>query len=255
MSIDWTRAAIAHKLVVTSIVLAAAYLLKAYYSGAASEDLIWIIGPVARFVELFSDLNFVHEPGYGWVDVEHDVVIAPACAGVNFYIIAFCMSAFQLTHRVQPLTRTLTKIMSAGLLSYIIAIVANVLRILLATYFHDIDLHSSWLSSETVHRIVGTCVFYLLLFSYSRAISTWHNRQAPEHRTDTPQSPSTNILIFFVPLVWYLAFSLGVPFVNQAFQAHPENFIRHALHVVVVTVVLTLIWLTSHYLTVRFRKV
>ena len=109
MSIDWTRTAIAHKLVVTSIVLAAAYLLKAYYSGAASEDLIWIIGPVARLVELFSDFNFVHEPGYGWVDVEHDVVIAPACAGVNFYIIAFCMSAFQLTHRVQPLARTLTQ--------------------------------------------------------------------------------------------------------------------------------------------------
>ncbi len=255
MSIDWSRSSLAHKAVVTSIVLAAAYLLKAYYRGAASEDLSWILGPVARLVELFSNLNFVHEPGYGWVDVEHDVVIAPACAGVNFYIIAFCMSAFQLTQRVQRLAGTLTKIMIAGFLSYWVAILANVLRILLATYFYAVEFHWSWLSSEAVHRIVGTCVFYLLLFSYSRAISAWHNRQAPEHRTDKPQSPRTKPLIFIVPLFWYLAFSLGVPLVNQAFLAHPESFIRHALQVVAVTVVLTLIGLTSHCLIVRFRKV
>ncbi|MGI9535965.1 MAG: exosortase K [Desulfocapsaceae bacterium] len=253
MGINWTPSAAVQKAIIGSIVLAVAYLLKSHYSRATSEDLIWIIGPVACLVELFSDLDFVHEPGYGWVDFEHDVVIAPACAGVNFYIIAFCMSAFQLTHRIHPFFKTLTRILIAGFLSYIVTILANVMRILLSSYCYDIEFHSSWLTTDEVHRIVGTCIFYLLLFSYSRAISAWADRQAPDHRNDHARIPITRLLIYFVPLLWYLAFSLGVPLANQAFQVNPEMFVRHALHVVVVTVVLTLVCITSHYLIIRSR--
>ena len=255
MHTDSTASAVVHKLLIGSIVIATAYLLKAYYSSANSEDLTWIIGPVAYFVELLSNLNFVHEPGYGWVDIEHDVVIAPACAGVNFIIIAFCMSAFQLTHKPQSFVRSLAKILAAGFLSYSVAILANVLRILLSTYFYNIELHSSWLTPEAVHRIVGICVFYLLLFSYSRIIATCLNRQAPERRPEKKTNPLTRQLIFLVPLVWYLAFSLGVPIANLAFQGNPERFVRHALDVAVVTVLMTLMCITSQYLIVHFRNV
>lgn len=251
MIIDWKRSAVLHKSMAGSIVLGTAYLLKLYYSQANSEDLAWIIGPVACFVELFSDLNFIHEPGYGWVDFEHDVVIAPACAGVNFMIIAFCMSAFQLTHGVQPVVRTLTKILIAGFLSYGVTLLANVLRILLSTYFYNIEFCPPWLSPGAVHRIVGTCVFYLLLFSFSRIISTFLKRRAPERQTEKEHNPITGQLMFLVPLVWYLAFSLGVPLINQPFQAHTEMFIRHARDVVLVTVLLTPIFIAVCYLIIH----
>ena len=70
-------------------------ILKAFYSAADSKDLAWILGPTAWLTEQISGLSFARESGVGWVNLEHMFVIAPACAGVNFLIIAFCMSSFQ----------------------------------------------------------------------------------------------------------------------------------------------------------------
>ena len=41
-----------------------------------------------------SGIAFVDTAGIGFVNAEYRVNIAPACAGVNFLIIAFCLTAF-----------------------------------------------------------------------------------------------------------------------------------------------------------------
>ena len=94
--------------------MVAAYVLKDYYSRAGSGELAWIIGPTAFITEMFSSLSFSPEPGYGWVDVQRNVVIAPVCAGANFLIIAFCMSAFQIIWKTHSLRDMTTGIVLAG---------------------------------------------------------------------------------------------------------------------------------------------
>ena len=76
------------------IALLIAFGLKYHYSRASSEDLAWILRPTAGVVEQISGIHFEKEEGTGYINREHRIIIVPSCAGVNFLIIAFCMTVF-----------------------------------------------------------------------------------------------------------------------------------------------------------------
>ena len=69
--------------------LLAALGLKYYYSIAGADDLGWILTPVARLAGLLGEIHFQWEPHAGFVSHSSEVIIAPACAGINFLIICF----------------------------------------------------------------------------------------------------------------------------------------------------------------------
>src|SRR5688572_30560726 len=73
---------------------AIALALKQHYSQAGSDDLTWILRPTAWLVERWSGMSFEWEPRGGFVNYARRIVIAPACAGVNFLIVTFSMAAF-----------------------------------------------------------------------------------------------------------------------------------------------------------------
>jgi hypothetical protein len=85
------------------LTLLVAFGLKYHYSQARSDDLVWILGPTAVLVEQLSGIDFDKEAHTGYVNNEHRVIIAPACAGVNFFIIAFCMAVFCGIPVIRPL--------------------------------------------------------------------------------------------------------------------------------------------------------
>ena len=241
------------KLIVGSLVLTAAFLLKTFYSHADSEDLVWIIGPTAFLTETFSNLSFIHESGFGWVDVQHNVVIAPVCAGVNFLIISFCMSSFQLMWRGASLKKIIASIIIAGLGAYILTVTANTVRITLSVALFKTDIYSEWLTPDMLHRVSGTVVYYLFLCFYSCLIScSFRNKKSVRQELDSLLSKQ---FVLFAPLFWYLLFSLGVPFANNSFQTNPDLFITHALSVCVVTSLLTLVFIKAQFLLIRLRTV
>ena len=240
------------KLIGGILVLIAAYQLKSFYSLANSEDLSWIIGPTAWLVELFTNLSFSPEPGYGWVDVSHNVVIAPVCAGMNFLIIAFCMSAFQILWKKHALRELTIGIIIVGAASCLLTILANAVRIVLAVALFEMDIYSQWLTPDMVHRVAGIVVYYLLLCFYSQALNWWirgKNNPGP-----VEEHPVRTQALLFIPLFWYLLFSVGVPFANHALQTDPELFIRHAATVGAVTLLLTLIVYKIQRCYIRVRK-
>jgi exosortase K len=241
------------KLTVGALILTAAYLLKSFYSSAGSEDLAWIIGPTAWMAELISTLSFSPEPGYGWVDAEHGVVIAPVCAGVNFLIISLCMSSFQILCKKHPGKELLTRIVLAGAASYLLTVIANALRIVLAVALFSVDIYNQWLTLEMVHRVAGITLYYLLLCSYSMAI----NRCCRDnHRAREGGSLLRSRAIALVPLICYLLFAVGVPLARSSFNTDSELFRRHAVTVCVVTVVLTLmLYSVQHWYLLKVRKV
>lgn len=223
-----------------TVAIALAMLLKLYYSRAGSEDLAWIIGPTALLTEIFSGLSFSHEPGFGWVDARHQVVIAPVCAGVNFLIISFCMSSFQILRRngasFQGLLNTLV---IAGLAAYLTTIIANTTRIILAITMFGLDPLAGWLTPDMVHRVVGVAVYYLFLCFFSFVIDRFSGRaHAGSPGGGVPPYGKAALLI---PLFWYLLFSVGVPLLNNSSNPFRGQFITHAATVVVVTAVMTVI--------------
>lgn len=234
-------------------VLISAYLLKSFYSQAGSEDLTWIIGPTAWLTEIFSDLAFIHEPGYGWVDAANNAVIAPVCAGVNFLIISFCMSSCQILWKTRSPKKLIIGVITAGLASYAITVVANTARITLSVALLEPDIYFVWLTPGMLHRVSGTVVYYMILCIYSYSINCFSRNSDSENPTRI-NSLIGRKLILIAPLFWYLLLSLGVPFANNAFRNNPEQFITHASSVGIVTTALTLLLVKAQYLYIRMRK-
>lgn len=235
-----------------ALVLAIAYLLKAYYSQASSEDLAWIIGPTAVLAEMFSTLSFLHEPGYGWVDMQHNVVIAPVCAGVNFLIIAFCMSSYQIIWNKNTLQEAIPDVMLAFVASYLLTVVVNAARIILSLLLFSLDIYSGWFTPEMVHRIAGIAVYYLFLCFFSGAVS-YFSRTVNSSGVGMIGLLS-RLAMLLAPLFWYLLFSLGVPFANNSLQNNPELFTTHALTVGAVTAVMTVSFYTVPQLLLSARR-
>ena len=224
------KAVAIYKLIGGAIIFSTAYLLRVFYSRADSADLFWIIGPTARLVEIFTSLSFSPEAGYGWVDVTRNVVIAPVCAGVNFLIIAFCMSAFQILWKKHSPGELTAGILLAGAASFLLTVVANAMRIVLAVALFKADIYNHWLTPDMVHRVAGIVVYYLLLCFYAQALNCGCSGKRSQRQ-----------VLLLVPLCWYLLFSVGVPLANQALDHDPELFLRHAVTIALVTALVTLI--------------
>ena len=71
-----------------------ALAVKHHYSRAYPEDLNWILKPTAGLASFLCGDTFRFEAGKGYVCHERRVIIAPACAGVNFMLMAFGMAVF-----------------------------------------------------------------------------------------------------------------------------------------------------------------
>lgn len=77
----------------------AALWLKYRYSHAGSEELLWLLAPVAWWAGSLGGLSFVHEQGVGYVEHAARFIIAPSCSGVQFLIIALAVFLFSFVHR------------------------------------------------------------------------------------------------------------------------------------------------------------
>jgi exosortase K len=230
------------RIVCCSAVLLICFILKKYYSSADSQSLIWILAPTAHLVELFSGLAFVNEPGLGWFNQLHEVLIAPSCGGVNFLIIIFCMSSFQIISSQAAGSRVFFWAGCAGVAAYAVTLLVNSLRIWLSILLLQADIYSGWLTPEAIHRIGGVTLYYLVLCFYYLFISSMLNRHAVKFQTlGIDGSRRGRIVVLCVPLAWYLLFALGVPFVNNAYQQQPDLFVDHSLAVGSTSVVLTII--------------
>lgn len=228
------------KTVLIPAVLLAAFLVKNYYSNADSGSLFWILGPTAFLVELFSGIPFNNEPGIGWVNLAYDVVIVPSCSGVNFLIILFCMSSFRIIFSRLSMHCILKAVVLAAVAAYFITLSVNGLRIWLSIVLYRADVYSGWLTPEVVHRIAGVSVYYLFLCFYYQLVSFILRKvEIKKQLAESVFSTIGQMLLPVVPLCWYLLFSLGVPFVNNAYGVNPERFINHAVTVAGTSVLLT----------------
>ena len=112
--------------------LIAVYCMKLLYSRASSDDLIWILGPTAEVVELLSNISFEKEAQAGYISRSTGILIAPACAGINFLIMAFCTAFFSCVHRLRTYPEKLMWTGLACLGSYFLTIVVKAMRIIIS---------------------------------------------------------------------------------------------------------------------------
>ncbi len=199
------------------------YGLKAFYSRAGADDLGWILAPVAFLVGRLTGLDFQPEAGAGYLARDGMVLIAPACAGVNFLIIAFGMAAASGIIRFRRAAGKWGWMAVSVASAFTLAVGVNALRILMSIRLYNADIYGGWLTPDRVHRAGGAALYFLCLWGFYRVMSVVLDRMAP---TETRRKSSARPL---VPVCWYLAVALGVPLLNAAYRGNGARFVEHAV--------------------------
>ena len=140
-----------------------AWALKSFYSQAGFEDLRWILAPTRWLVERLTGAAFEPEANQGYLSRDRLYQIAPACAGVNFMIVAFASLACGLVHTCTTLHGRMALLGASALAAYAVTVLANATRIALAMRLHDAGAAFGPLTPDRMHCIEGVTVYFLFL--------------------------------------------------------------------------------------------
>lgn len=144
--------------------VAMAYAVKRHYSAASADDLEWILRPTVALVSGVTGVSFDREVGVGYLNAPLRYSIVPACAGVNFWVVAFLSIAFAFLRMEGRPGRAAFGLFAAALGAYGATVLANSLRIVLALEIHTRDLHVGGFGADVVHRTLGVLVYVPALF-------------------------------------------------------------------------------------------
>jgi exosortase K len=218
------------------LILLTAWGLKFHYSRAGSDELVWVLAPTAGLVELISGIAFEKEAHTGFVGQGNRFIIAPACAGVNFLIIAFCMSAFSGMHAFKRQRSKLLWLGIAFLSAYLLTIVINALRIFVSIHTYAADIQLGWFTPARIHRLEGVVIyfFFLTLFYMIIKNAIYKFRGGVAGKKPAPARPAVQrpnyvgwVCAGLVPYSWYGLHTLVVPLINGALRQNPGRFAEH----------------------------
>lgn len=141
------------------------YAGKLFYATATVEGLRWVLHPTARLVQWLVGEPFAYEMHYGYVSQTLHFAIVPACAGVNFMLVAFALLTTVLCLGA-PLRQRGLGLALAALGAYGATVVVNAGRIAAWIMLREADL-----APEALHRVEGVVVYVvtlLVLFELAR---------------------------------------------------------------------------------------
>lgn len=217
-----------------AVVLTAAYALKYHYSHAKSMDLIWILTPTAKLAGWLSGLAFIFESDAGYINLGKNICIAPACAGVNFLIILFCMAAWMGIHHLRTCPAKMVWLVASAVLSYAVTLCVNACRIAVSVWLYSSDFYRPWISQEEMHQLMGIILYLGFLYGFFYVV------QYVFFRCGRPQNGSLAASglkqgkggwYHLLPLMAYLSITILVPLLNNAHQIYGRQFFLHSLWV------------------------
>src|SRR6476661_7315471 len=188
-----------------------ALALKFYYSTATADDLLWILRPTTTLVELLSGQHFEFESYAGYMSSDRRFVIAVPCAGVNFLITAFLMLALRRLWRERFRGIRWRYIPFAGVLAYLVTLIANTTRIWLALELRARAVAISGLTNNQLHRLEGIVVYFTFLLLLFVLLERFDSAK-----------PVSFVRVLLFPLLIYYAMTIGVPLLNGSYRQGAE---------------------------------
>jgi exosortase K len=213
----------------TLVAVALTFSLKHMYSHAGAEDLQWVLAPSCWLVSTIGGVELASGYGAGFISHEHRMVVGPACAGVNFLIIAVLALFFSFQSHFVSLRRKLGWLAQCLVIAYVATILSNGLRILIAAHLYSWDIYGGWLTPERLHRIAGTTLYCASLFGLCAVVERWLKPVAAR-RGVWPYASTKRM----IPMACYVGIAVGVPLLNRAYLHDPSRFLEHISIVLVV---------------------
>lgn len=191
------------------VAIGVAFALKRFYSSASAADLRFVLAPTTWLVEVAGGHRFDWTSD-GYLSTELRYLVAPACAGVNFLVVAFAGLVLGFVRPARAAWQNVGILVASAAAALATTVVANAARILIAIplWTHDVSL--GWLTGARLHEVVGVLVFLPVLVLLHLAA----------RRLDRAR------LQLWVPLLPYAAVMLVVPLLRGA--ARGPEFSGHA---------------------------
>jgi exosortase K len=211
------------------------FLLKRHYSLASADQLDWMLSPTAKLIGWFTWADPMWESGVGYVDFSKGMIIAPACAGINFMIICFGLAAlYGLIHIRRTAAQAAWLVLALGG-AYGLALLVNTMRIGVSMVLYQTDMYGHWLTLERVHRITGVGIYVSVLWLYFlclRSIIPSYCKCFDHYYNHSGIHPPV-----WLTVAWYVLGTVGVPLINQAWKQDMAGFSEHCITVGLVALV------------------
>ncbi len=207
--------------------------LKRHYSQASADQLDWILAPTAKLLAWFTPAHPAYESGVGYADFALGIIIAPACAGVNFMIMAFGLGALCGVVKIRSISRMGIWLGISMAVAYGATIIINTLRIYVSMVLYNADIYGVWVTIERVHRLAGIGLYFSalwMLFIVFQYILRFGTLSIGAKAMGLP---------VWLPLCWYLAGAAGVPLANLLFQQGAPLLLEHLL---TVSIIAPIVW-------------
>jgi len=145
--------------------LGAAWALKAFYSAASFEQLRWILTPTVWLIRACTGVPFELERHVGYMNRDQLFLVAPACAGVNFMIVAFVSLCLALADACSTAGARVALVAGSAAAAYAVTVLANATRIALAVRMHEAGPASGPMTPARLHCAEGVVVYFLFLLA------------------------------------------------------------------------------------------
>ena len=148
-------------------------LMRAASTVLSLNDLLFLLRPVCFLIHLLTGSSPVFIEGEGYLFSDLNIIIGLSCSGYTFWSLCFLVIAFSVMRITKTMVRVAILIPIAILLSYLLTIVVNTIRILISIYTQEIgNLILSKQPHFLIHEITGTLVYILSLLLIFMLISS-----------------------------------------------------------------------------------
>ena len=228
-----------------ALVLALCTVIKYFFAEADSRQLDWLLRPTSHLVAWFSHLHFVSWDTFGYYNEMQRILIAPACSGLNFFLILLATGACLVVTSLACSARQILWLAGTALAAYGLTLMVNTMRILLAIFLYQQNLGIGPISPERLHRIEGVVIYYVCLCAFVMLLSCLlHKKRENKKMHPLPEADSPVLLFrmppglgfrILLPLGCYLLFTLILPLLNGAAGKAPRIFAEHSLTVLLIS--------------------
>ncbi len=193
-----------------SIILAVG--LKYHYNQSDTDTLLWILKPTASLVTIITGLVF-YEDNLGYINIDEGIIIAPACGGVNFFIIVFLMTFANYVHMFPTMKMKVAWLLFSSGVASLLTIIVNAIRIIISAYLFKLPFDSLWITKEKAHLAEGVLVYLTCLYLFYFFINNWIFRIGLSNGNRA-------VSVGFSPILWYFTITILVPFVRGIYHGH-----------------------------------
>ena len=211
---------------------AVAYALKAFFSTANADDLRWVLGPTCWVAGWLGGMTFTPEAGAGYISHDQQLVVGPACSGLNFLIACFATLFFGFAHRPRHGLARAAWLPASLALAWAATVATNALRVMVAGPLYQADIYGAIVTPLRVHRLMGTLLYCASLFAVHGAMARAFKALGGSEPSGGHEVESRlyRALVHLVrsPLSFYLGIALVVPLARRGLHDVDGRLLEHA---------------------------